>query len=195
MAKTKTKTLNFLFILFTIFSISTLTTTAAKNHRFARALSPAKLGIKAEKLSHLHFYSHDTISGKNVTAVRVAEAAGTKTSPTIFGAVNVIDDPLTIKPELSSERVGSAQGILAAASQSEFAFATTFNFVFTSGQFNGSTLSVLGRNSVFSNIRELPIVGGTGVFRFARGYAQAHTYSRENNGNAVVEYNVYVYHY
>ena len=101
----KNKTLTFLFILFTIFSISTLTTTATKNHGFARVLSPPKLGLKRQKLSHLHFYFHDIVTGKNATAVRVAEAPVTKTSPTAFGAVNVMDDPLTLKPELSSERV------------------------------------------------------------------------------------------
>ena len=191
----KNKTLTFLFILFTIFSISTLTTTATKNRGFARVLSPPKLGLKRQKLSHLHFYFHDIVTGKNATAVRVAEAPVTKTSPTAFGAVNVMDDPLTLKPELSSERVGSAQGIYAAASQSEVGLLMDLNFVFTTGKFNGSTISLIGRNSVFSNIREFPIVGGSGLFRFARGYAQAHTYSLEPTGDAVVEYNVYVFHY
>ncbi|CAI0402587.1 unnamed protein product [Linum tenue] len=57
------------------------------------------------------------------------------------------------------------------------------NFAFVDGKFNGSTLSILGRNA-------------SGVFRFARGYAQART--RKFNlrtGDAVVEYNVYVFHY
>ncbi|KAK0591973.1 hypothetical protein LWI29_011140 [Acer saccharum] len=70
------------------------------------------------------------------------------------------------------------------------------NFVFVEGEFNGSNLSVLGRNAVFSDVREMPIVGGSRVFRFARGYAQAKTYSwNPKTGNAVVEYNVYVLHY
>ena len=48
----------------------------------------------------------------------------------------------------------------------------------------------------YINIREMPIVGGSGFFRFARGYAQARTHVyNAKTGDAVVEYNVYVLHY
>jgi len=53
----------------------------------------------------------------------------------------------------------AAQGIYASASQSELSFLMALNFVFTEGKYNGSTLSILGRNNVFSGIREMPIVG------------------------------------
>ncbi|QHO44622.1 hypothetical protein S83_018944 [Arachis hypogaea] len=64
------------------------------------------------------------------------------------------------------------------------------------GKYNGSTVSLLGRNAVFSGVREMSIVGGSGVFRFARGYAQAKTvWLNTTSGDAIVEYNVYVLHY
>ena len=108
----------------------------------------------------------------------------------------MIDDPLTLLSENTSKVVGQAQGIYTLASQSEAALLMVLNFAFTEGEYNGSTLSVLGRNTVFSTIREMPIVGGSGVFRFARGYAQAKTYTFDTkSGDAVVEYNVYVLHY
>lgn len=45
-------------------------------------------------------------------------------------------------------------------------------------------------------VREMPVVGGSGLFRFARGYAQAKTHSIDfKTGNAVVEYDVFVLHY
>ncbi|KAJ6864581.1 hypothetical protein NC651_035208 [Populus alba x Populus x berolinensis] len=168
----------------------------AKPQRFTKYLSPATLGLKKEKLSHLHFYFHDIVSGKNPTAVRIARADMTNTSSTGFGMVAMIDDPLTMTPELSSKLVGRAQGFYASASQNDIGLLMTMNFVFMEGKHNGSTLSVLGRNSVFSTVREMPIVGGSGLFRFARGYAQAstHTFDR-STGDAVVEYNVYVFHY
>ena len=68
---------------------------------------------------------------------------------------------------------------------------------FTDGHFNGSTLSILGRNMIMSEpIREMAIVGGTGAFRFVRGYAQAKFYSVDyTKGDAIVEYDIFVFHY
>ncbi|XP_044509449.1 dirigent protein 22-like [Mangifera indica] len=170
--------------------------TSAKSNHFSKTLSPKSLGLKKQKLSHLHFYFHDIVSGKNPTAVRIAEAAMTNKSATLFGAVVMMDDPLTMQPELNSQPVGRAQGIYSSASQSETAFLMVLNFAFTHGKYNGSTLSVLGRNTVFNAVRELPIVGGSGLFRFASGYAKARTHTFElQSGDAVVEYNVYVFHY
>ncbi|KAG5539146.1 hypothetical protein RHGRI_019637 [Rhododendron griersonianum] len=67
------------------------------------------------------------------------------------------------------------------------------NFASLEGGFNGSTLGILGRNRVLDPVREMPIVGGSGLFMFARGYALARTvqYSLKT-GDAVVEYNVFV---
>ncbi|TKY53232.1 Dirigent protein 11 [Spatholobus suberectus] len=169
--------------------------TLAKPHRFARTVSPASLGLdRPQKLSHLHFFFHDVVGGLNQTAVRVAAAPATDKSPTLFGAVVMMDDPLTAQPEATSKAVGRAQGIYASASQSELGFLMVLNFAFTEGKYNGSSLSVLGRNTVGSAVREMPVVGGSGLFRFARGYAQARTHSLAAL-EAVVEYNVYVFHY
>ncbi|GMH28378.1 hypothetical protein Nepgr_030221 [Nepenthes gracilis] len=70
------------------------------------------------------------------------------------------------------------------------------NFAFMEGKYNGSSLSMLGRNAALSGVREMPIVGGSGLFRFARGYAKAKTHTFDvRSGDAVVEYDVYVFHY
>ena len=183
-----------LLISYAIFFFSTYI--KAETPVFSRNLSPSSLGLKREKLSHLHFYFHDILSGPKPSAVRVAQAAMTNTSSTLFGAVSVIDDALTMLPDNSSKVVGRAQGIYASASQSETGLLMVLNFAFIEGEYNGSTLSVLGRNTILSTVRELPIVGGSGVFRFARGYAHAKTYTFDTKtGDAVVEYNVYALHY
>ncbi|CAN6719445.1 unnamed protein product [Malus baccata var. baccata] len=195
MAKTLQNLSSTYTILITIsFFLSTLVT--SETHLFSRPLSSSKHGLKKEKLTHLHFYFHDIVSGRTPTAVKVAEAPITNTSMTGFGTVVMMDDPLTIGPESSSKLVGKAQGIYAVASQSEVGFLMALNFVFVEGKYNGSTLSVLGRNAVLSAVREMPIVGGSGLFRFARGYAHASTHQFDiKTGDAVVEYNVYVFHY
>ncbi|CAN1772857.1 Dirigent protein 20 [Linum perenne] len=160
--------------------------------------------LTREKLTHLKFYFHDIVSGPNPTALPVvrsestnaSSSAMTNTSRSAFGLVVMMDDPLTVGPNLTSKLVGRAQGIYASASQSELSFLMVLNFAFKEGKYNGSNLSVLGRNNPFSGVREMPVVGGSGVFRFARGYAQARTHWIDlKSGDAVVEYNVYVFHY
>lgn len=108
----------------------------------------------------------------------------------------MIDDPLTLGPDPNSKPIGQAQGFYALDSQTESSLLMGVNFVFTEGKYNGSTLSVLGRNKVSDAVREMPVVGGSGVFRFARGYALAKTHIFDlKTGYTVVEYNVYVFHY
>ncbi|GLT70657.1 hypothetical protein SLA2020_427210 [Shorea laevis] len=70
------------------------------------------------------------------------------------------------------------------------------NFAFMEGKYNGSTITILGRNPVFAEVREMPVIGGSGLFRFARGYVQARTHWLDNKtGDAIVRYDCYVMHY
>ncbi|KAF5447970.1 hypothetical protein F2P56_033479 [Juglans regia] len=167
-----------------------------EEHVFGRALDRKLLGLKKEKLSHFRFYFHDIVSGQNPTAVQVVPAPS-NASATFFGLVRMFDNPLTLGPKLSSKTVGKAQGFYASAAQEEIAFLMVMNFAFTEGKYNGSTLSILGRNNGGSSrVREMPVIGGSRLFRFARGYAQATTHSLElKTGDAIIEYNVYVFHY
>ncbi|KAF5764406.1 putative dirigent protein [Helianthus annuus] len=148
------------------------------------------------KLTHLHFYLHDLVSGSDPTVFRVAQSNITSSSPTAFGFIAMADDMLTTGPEPNSTVLGRAQGIYGSACLEESGLLMTMNLVFTGADYNGSTLSLLGRNAVFHRYREMPIVGGSGVFRMARGVATAKTYEFNlTSGDAVVEYNVMVQHY
>ncbi|GKV25886.1 hypothetical protein SLEP1_g35267 [Rubroshorea leprosula] len=182
-------------VLFLLLLFST-TTSADNSDFFSKSLSPSSLKLKQQKLTHLHFYFHDILSGKNPTAVRIAQARITNTSSTSFGALAMIDDPLTFSPDINSTLVGRAQGLYALSSQEESSLMMAMTFSFLEGKYNGSALSLLGRNPPLNTVREMPIVGGTGLFRFARGYAQARTNTFNlTTGDACVEYNVYVLHY
>ncbi|KAI3441231.1 PLCXc domain-containing protein [Psidium guajava] len=179
-----------------------LVATAATLAR-AEADDPEKVDDWFNRLSHaerkttrLHFYFHDTLSGKNPTAVRVAEAKMTEESPTLFGLVNMIDDLLTEGPEPESPLVGRAQGFYASAGLESLGLHMNVNLVFMSPEYNGSTLSIMGRNPALETYREMPIVGGTGVFRLASGVATAKTYFLNlTTGDAIVEYKVVAMHY
>ncbi|XP_066336802.1 dirigent protein 22-like [Miscanthus floridulus] len=155
----------------------------------------AKAAAAAAAPTHLHFYFHDTVSGKSPTAVRVVSPPASSPSP-LFGMVNVMDDPLTEGPDQGSAAViGRAQGLYMGSDQAKLGFLQAMNLVFTAGDYNGSTLALLGRNCPLDAVRELPVVGGTGAFRFARGYALLRTHWLDfSTGDATVEYDVYVMH-
>eukprot|EP01018_Ginkgo_biloba_P024416 Gb_12517 [translate_table: standard] len=152
-----------------------------------------------EKVTHLQFYMHDIVLGRNATAVRVApdKPIGFSASATVgslFGSVYVIDDPLTETPDPNSRLVGRAQGMYAISSQGEVSLLMALTYAIESGKFKGSSLSIVGKNMVFREQREMPIVGGSGHFRMARGYAFAQTHSSQGP-DAIIGYNVTVFHY
>ncbi|KAG9155693.1 hypothetical protein Leryth_003976 [Lithospermum erythrorhizon] len=148
-----------------------------------------------EKLSHLRLFWHDVVSGPRRTSVTVIVPPTNNTFG--FGVMNMIDNALTTGQKLdNSAIVGRAQGLYASASQKDIGLLMVMNLVFTKGKYNGSSLSLQGRNAVLSKMREMPIVGGSGLFRFARGYAEAQTrWIDRKTGDATVEYNIYVLHY
>ena len=161
-------------------------------------LAATAASAAGEKETHLRVFWHDVVSGgPNVsTVVQVAGGPSSNASATGFGSVVVIDDPLTEGPDLnSSTPLGRAQGTYISAGKDEVALLMNMNFVFQAGAYNGSTVAIMGRNPVFDAVREMAVVGGTGVFRMARGYAQARTHTLDlNTGDATVEYNLYINH-
>ncbi|CAI0453882.1 unnamed protein product [Linum tenue] len=171
------------------------------SHPFSTKLSAKAMAPKNEKLTHLHFYYHNLLAGPNVTALPLNPKGPLDFSDPadLFGRLTMVDNPLTLDPELNSTTVGSAQGLYGVASRSEVAFVQLFNFVFTAdgGEYRGSTVTVLGHNSIFADgTREMPVVGGTGVFGFARGKVHLKTYSfNTTTGNAIVECDIYAFHY
>ncbi|CAO2832895.1 unnamed protein product [Amaranthus hypochondriacus] len=151
------------------------------------------LNLKKEKVTHFRVYWHDIVSGPNPTSIQVVSPP--KKSPSAFGLISMIDDPLTDGPKLGSKLVGRAQGFYGSACQKEVGLLMAMNFAFMEGKYNGSTITILGRNMVFSKVREMPIIGGSGYFRFARGFVQARTKYLNPNGDAIVQYDCYVMHY
>ncbi|XP_010477562.1 PREDICTED: dirigent protein 11 [Camelina sativa] len=182
----------FLLLLPLIFkAILLLTVTVTQSEAYSTT-TPFQ-GHDPEKLTHLHFYFHDVISGDKPTTIRVAEAPSTNSSVSSFGAVLIVDAPLTEGPDPRSKEVGRAQGMYASTDMKTFGFTMVFNLAFTEGEFNGSTVGLYGRNPILLKERELPIIGGTGAFRFARGYALPKTYKSVDK-DAVVEYNAFIWH-
>lgn len=146
-----------------------------------------------KKVAKLHFYLQDELSGPSKTVYEVSRSNITSISPTSFGQVRVLDNLMTAGPGRNSTELGRAQGLITFADLKESALAMNINFVFTSGKYNGSTLCILGRNPILGRDRELPIVGGSGVFRMAQGYSISNTYSYDPVADyGILEYTIYV---
>ncbi|GER41417.1 disease resistance-responsive (dirigent-likeprotein) family protein [Striga asiatica] len=146
-----------------------------------------------EVSAKIHLYVQDVLAGENQTVYEVARASVTSTSPTSFGQVRALDDLLTALPDPGSKKVGRIQGLITSADLAKTALAMNLNFYFTSGEIAGSTICMVGRNQIDDPTRELAVVGGTGVFRFARGYAITKLYSYDVETNhGVIEYTLYV---
>ena len=144
-----------------------------------------------EKFINFRVFVQDlSVNHPNTTTYDVAQASITATSKTGFGKVRVIDDLVTAGPEGDSEALGRLQGLLTRADLNTLAIAVNLNLYFSAGPYAGSTLSILGRNEIGLAERELVVAGGTGVFRFARGYAIQKTNSTGTN-ISVLDYNIY----
>ncbi|CDY37481.1 BnaC01g37510D [Brassica napus] len=101
----------------------------------------------------------------------------------------MIDNALTSDVPINPTLVGQAQGFYAGASQHETSFLMAMNFAFKTGKYNGSTITILGRNTIFSEVRKMSVVGGRGIFRLARGYLEGLTkWFDQQSGDATVEY-------
>ncbi|KAL5078150.1 hypothetical protein RYX36_017134 [Vicia faba] len=147
-----------------------------------------------EKLTHIHFYYHDIRNNKNPTMIQIIDTPKNVTNG--FGSVFMMDDAMTEGPELSSNHIGRAQGLIGLSSLHDIAEFMLINLIFDQGSsYAGSTLSMLGRNPISKQNRETSIVGGTGVFRFARGFAIANSVnSISTPQHYIVEYNITVSH-
>nr|XP_043637420.1 dirigent protein 23-like [Erigeron canadensis] len=163
------------------------------------AISMASISeARKRNTTNIQFYMHDTPGGPNPSAVRVAGQATNATDMGMFGfgSIYVMDNALTTTPDLNSTLIGRAQGLYAMSSSQEndISLLMTLTYNFVSGIYNGSSLSIVGRNPVMNEVREMPVVGGTGIFRLARGFALAKTYSM-NQADAIIGYNVTIIHY
>ncbi|KAL4569694.1 hypothetical protein LXL04_025336 [Taraxacum kok-saghyz] len=128
------------------------------------------------KKTHLHFFIHDILSGDNPSSVIVAKPNGTvvqEGNVLPFGAVYVFDDWLTVGPDPNSKIIGNARGMYTSTSRgSDLTLLFSGDFEFTSGGFNGSSISVFSRDPLVL-AKEVAVVGGRGKFRMAKGSSPA----------------------
>ncbi|XP_075660894.1 pterocarpan synthase 1-like [Castanea sativa] len=158
-------------------------------------VTAAMYAAKATDLEEtkLSFYIHDISAFGNpkATVIPVAGIIGKAWTFTQFGTVYVVDANITKTPDPKSPQVGQFQGLyLTAALDGSRTFATA-SIVFTNKEYNGSTIQIQGTNK--DPATEVAVVGGTGKFRYARGYATSKIYFLDiATQHSVVQLNVTV---
>ncbi|KAL2937163.1 Dirigent protein 23, partial [Bienertia sinuspersici] len=161
-----------------VFTLVVLTSSYMVNVSSASTPWAKTIPYGHERKTVLQFYFHDIVTGDPPSVALIAQPKDANHSESLpFGSLFMADDALTVSPDPNSKLVGRAQGFFGSAAQEETSFIMGMSYGFIDGVYNGSTVVILGRNSIMNPVRELPVVGGTGVFRMARGYAIANTYS------------------
>ncbi|XP_075506188.1 dirigent protein 10-like isoform X3 [Primulina tabacum] len=100
--------------------------------------------------------------------------SGTTLQQLMFGTMTVFNDELTEGHELGSGLVGKAQGFYLSSSQDGSSFTMAFNVMFASGSY-ADTLSFFGVHRAAVAESHLAIMGGTGKYVDAKGFAKVKT--------------------
>ncbi|KAK7344542.1 hypothetical protein VNO77_14268 [Canavalia gladiata] len=88
-----------------------------------------------------------------------------------FGTITVIDDVLTSQLELGSQIIGKAQGVYVASSADGSRQMMAFTTLFEGGEY-GDSLNFYGIYKIGSTMSQLCVIGGTGKFKNAKGFAE-----------------------
>jgi hypothetical protein len=131
------------------------------------------------------FFLHDNLLTADPSADPVTGPAATSPVGSFFGVLVDFDDSITVSPDPASTEIGRGRGLyLFDANDNkgpgiEFVWAGVFSKL-PNGYpaiTNGSTLNFAGFDRTTDPKREIAIIGGTGTFRYATGYAVITTYS------------------
>lgn len=146
------------------------------------------------KQTQLRFYIKEDFTGPDPTGVVIAQAASTNSSSTQFGLTYTFDNPLTLDLENTTDVVGRSQGFFSLTSKETLSATVLMTLIFNEEKFNGSSLVVAGRVDSADGLREIPVIGGSGVFKFATGYCDIKPIDI-GGGIEIPLYNIYVRHY
>ncbi|CAM0879082.1 unnamed protein product [Alopecurus aequalis] len=144
-------------------------------------------------LENIRFYMYETAAG-NPDATVFDVLPPLQGGNTTFGIIRMFDNVLGDGPDPSiSTLLGRFQGFIDFTGIGSLqGKQSVVAFVFTSGDYSGSTLVISGIVQMIDGAIERPIVGGTGVFRMARGYSLV-TYSwNPTTVTTVYEVNLFV---
>nr|GMC88268.1 dirigent protein 22-like [Ipomoea batatas] len=163
-------------------------------------LATVTCSSSAAKETTMSLYFQDYSGGPNATVMQVNHGGLSGDDGALkffeFGSLFVTDDPITEEFDSGSAVVARGQGLYVTSALDGKIAHVVISVVFTGGEFSGSTLQIQGASPQLEKVREVAVVGGTGIFRFARGYATFETvhFNLENH-HVVIQFNATVQHY
>ncbi|KAM0844351.1 hypothetical protein ACQ4PT_057094 [Festuca glaucescens] len=132
--------------------------------------------------THLHFYMHDDYTGPRPTAKHVVSGRSSD------------DDNDTTTLKTAPRQFGDIVGWAVRVSEGGIVSDLTLHLVLEAGEHRGSSLTARGRIDMDATVRESVLIGGTGRFRYARGYMLTKNYDYSLATGGIVEIDVYVQH-
>ncbi|CAJ1838472.1 unnamed protein product [Sphenostylis stenocarpa] len=129
--------------------------------------------------------------------------AGISIQKLMFGSVTVIDDQLTEGHELDSAVIGRAQGFYMASSLDGTSQTILLTILVHGGEHDQhhegleDSISLFGIHRTASTESEIAVIGGTGKYEDARGYASLETLLKEDQHttdgvDTILHFNVYL---
>jgi hypothetical protein len=104
--------------------------------------------------------------------------AGSALQKLMFGSITVVDNELTEGHELGSAVIGKAQGFYLASSMDGTSHTMAFTVLLHGGENHGDvedTISFFGVHRTATADSQIAIIGGTGKYENAKGYATVET--------------------
>ncbi|KAK6929297.1 Dirigent protein [Dillenia turbinata] len=136
---------------------------------------PFLIGLGGSTSNVIQNNGNNLFGGFNLPVVNNAQLpGGSVLQKLMFGTLTVIDDELTEGHELGSGTVGKAQGFYIASSVDGTSQTMAFTAMFESGSYADS-LSFFGGHRTAVSESQLAIMGGTGKYVNAKGFATIKT--------------------
>ncbi|KAK6929288.1 Dirigent protein [Dillenia turbinata] len=144
--------------------------------------------------------NNNQVGGNNQPFVTAGQLpAGATLQQLLFGSITVIDDELTETHELGSAVLGKAQGFYLSSSIDGSSHTMALTTLFHNGDHEEDTLSFFGVHRTASLESQIAIVGGTGKYENAKGYATIQTLHQGDQHitdgvDTIIQFNVYLTH-
>ncbi|XVE99455.1 hypothetical protein REPUB_Repub03eG0199100 [Reevesia pubescens] len=144
--------------------------------------------------------NNNVLNGNNQPFVTAGQLPPGSLQRLMFGSITVVDDELTEAHELGSAVLGRAQGFYLASSLDGTSQTIALTVLLHGGEHGHEledTVSFFGVHRTVSPESQIAVVGGTGKYENARGYATVETLHQEDQHitdgvDTILHFNVYL---